>query len=164
VRSWARLLQKRLRKLGVANRSIVSAVLESRRGRRLRTGESALQKIQSLPFMADKTNKVVTMDQATVTAVSPGAVLSPVSVPSVSPSERTFNSAVSGAVKTLNESGVVGDGREVTFSLDRATRLPVVKVVDTSTQEVISQWPPEYALRLAEISKSGGLIQDESIF
>jgi uncharacterized FlaG/YvyC family protein len=66
-------------------------------------------------------------------------------------------------VRTLNESGIVGEGREVTFSLDRATHIPIVKVVDTSTREVISQWPPEYAIRLAQISQGGGAIQDESI-
>jgi hypothetical protein len=99
----------------------------------------------------------------TVTAVSPGAAPGPGSGAPLSPSTRTFNSAVSSAVQALNESGIVGEGREVTFSLDRATRLPVVKVLDTNTQEVINQWPPEYALRLAEAAKGGGQIQDESI-
>ena len=103
------------------------------------------------------------MDQAQVSAVAPGAVSGTGSNASVSATERTFNNSVSGAVRTLNDSGIVGAGREVTFSLDRATRLPVVKVVDTSTQEVINQWPPEYALRLAETTKGGEPIQDESI-
>jgi uncharacterized FlaG/YvyC family protein len=108
------------------------------------------------------------MSQGSVATAAPGGSSaavsgSSVSSPPVSAAVRTFNSAVSGAVQTLNESGIVGDGREVTFSLDRATRLPVVKVVETSTQEVINQWPPEYALRLAETTKGGGQIQDESI-
>ncbi len=42
-----------------------------------------------------------------------------------------------------------GEGREVTFSLDPATKAPVIKVIDTATKEVISQWPPEYLLQIA---------------
>lgn len=104
------------------------------------------------------------MDKAAqVTAVVPGVNSGGTASPVVSPSARALTSAVSEAVRTLNDSGVVGDGREVTFSLDRATRIPVVKVLDTNTKEVISQWPPEYAIRLAEINKNGGQIQDESI-
>jgi hypothetical protein len=100
---------------------------------------------------------------APVATVAPGTVPGPVSGSGVSSSERALTSAVSGAVRTLNESGIVGEGREVTFSLDRTTRRPVVQVVDTTTKEVINQWPPEYALRLAESTKGGAQIQDESL-
>jgi uncharacterized FlaG/YvyC family protein len=64
--------------------------------------------------------------------------------------QRELTRSVAQAVSQLNESGYAGEGREVLFSVDRSTRLPVVKVVDTNTKEVISQWPPEYAIRLAE--------------
>jgi flagellar protein FlaG len=64
--------------------------------------------------------------------------------------QRELTRSVAQAVSQLNESGYAGEGREVLFSVDRSTRLPVVKVVDTTTKEVISQWPPEYAIRLAE--------------
>jgi flagellar protein FlaG len=100
------------------------------------------------------------MSQSQVTAIAPGTI-SGGAPASVSSSERTYNLAVSGAVRTLNESGIVGAGREASFSVDRATHLPVVKVIDTSTQQVIDQWPPEYALRLADTAKGGGQIQDE---
>jgi uncharacterized FlaG/YvyC family protein len=98
-----------------------------------------------------------------VTAGSSGGVAGTVASAGVSSAERAFTSAVSTAVRSLNETGVVGDGREVTFSLDRATRRPIVQVVDTSTKEVINQWPPEYALRLAQIDQNGAQIQDESL-
>jgi uncharacterized FlaG/YvyC family protein len=52
-------------------------------------------------------------------------------------------------VQTVNDAGYPGDGREVTFSVDQATKRPVIKVVDTSTKEVLQQWPPEYVLQLA---------------
>lgn len=104
------------------------------------------------------------MDNATqVAAVAPGVVSVATVSPPVSSSARALNSAVSGAVRTLNESRIVGEGREVTFSLDRATHIPVIKVVDTSTKEVINQWPPEYAILLAESTQGKGQIQDESI-
>jgi uncharacterized FlaG/YvyC family protein len=69
---------------------------------------------------------------------------------SPTPDQRALTQAVSGAVQKLNKSGIAGEGREITFSVDPGTRIPVVKVVDTNTNEVINQWPPEYALRLAE--------------
>lgn len=115
--------------------------------------------------MADKTIKVVAMDKITqVAAVTPGALSAAATSTPVSPSVRAHVSAVAVAVRTLNESGIAGTGREVTFSLDPATRIPVVKVVDKDTQEVITQWPSDYALRLAETTTQGGAqIQDESI-
>jgi uncharacterized FlaG/YvyC family protein len=76
--------------------------------------------------------------------------LSPVAAGDAS-AQRGLTRSVAQAVSQLNESGYAGEGREVLFSVDRSTRLPVVKVVDTNTKEVISQWPPEYAIRLAEI-------------
>ena len=63
--------------------------------------------------------------------------------------ERAFNRSVSAAVQTVNNAGTVGAGREVTFSVDQATKRPVIKVIDTSTKEVLYQWPPEYLLQIA---------------
>ena len=105
------------------------------------------------------------MDKSTqVAAVTPGAAFSlAVTSTPVSPAVRAHVSAVAAAVRTLNESGIAGTGREVTFSLDPGTRIPIVRVVDKDTQEVITQWPSDYALRLAETTQGGGQIQDESI-
>lgn len=68
--------------------------------------------------------------------------------------QRTFNLSIAQAVQTVNESGYLGRDREVTFSVDQATRLAVVKVVDTSTNEVLEQWPPEYLLQMAAETKN----------
>ena len=78
-----------------------------------------------------------------------GAGIAASPVPSTTSEERALNRAVSSAVQTVNESQYLGSDRSVTFSVDQATRLPVVKVVDTSTNEVVEQWPPEYLLQLA---------------
>jgi len=61
----------------------------------------------------------------------------------------SLNRAVFSAVRQLNDAGYAGEGREVTFSVDPATKIPVVKVIDSSTKEVIRQWPPEYLLEIA---------------
>jgi flagellar protein FlaG len=54
------------------------------------------------------------------------------------------------AVKALNAAEVFGDKNEVTFILDRETHRPVVRIIERSTNQVIRQIPPEYALRMAE--------------
>ncbi len=68
--------------------------------------------------------------------------------------QRQFNSSIAEAARTVNDSGYLGSDREVTFSVDQATRLAVVKVVDTSTNEVLEQWPPEYLLQMAAETKN----------
>jgi len=71
------------------------------------------------------------------------------SIQSTTAKERALNRSVSAAVQTVNESQYLGSDRSVTFSVDHASRLPVIKVVDTSTNQVVEQWPPEYLLQLA---------------
>jgi uncharacterized FlaG/YvyC family protein len=53
------------------------------------------------------------------------------------------------AVEKLNQVNYFGKNSELTFSVDRETRRPVMKIVDRETQEVIQQIPPEFVLRLA---------------
>lgn len=54
------------------------------------------------------------------------------------------------AVRALNAADLFGNGRELSFALDRETRRPVIRIVDRNTKEVIQQIPAEYALRMAE--------------
>lgn len=63
--------------------------------------------------------------------------------------ERTLNQSITAAVGKLNEAGILGEGREVQRSIAPGTHTPVIKVVDTQTKEVITQWPPAYLLQLA---------------
>lgn len=72
------------------------------------------------------------------------------SVATVTPAQRVEQAQLIRAVEALNEAQVFGFRSELTFSLDRATKRPVMKLVDKETQEVIRQIPPEYVLRLAE--------------
>ena len=70
---------------------------------------------------------------------------------------RELTRKVAAAVHELNDVNYAGHGREITFSVDRATRLPVVKVVDLQSKEIIRQWPAEYVLQAArtEIHQKG---------
>jgi uncharacterized FlaG/YvyC family protein len=93
------------------------------------------------------------MGQISVISAAP-AVAPEQTTPVVSSAEsRALNRAVSTAVQQLNDAGYAGAGREVTFSVDRASQLPVIKVVDATTREIISQWPLEYVLQLAAETK-----------
>jgi len=67
------------------------------------------------------------------------------------------------AVKALNAAETFGDKNEVTFILDQKTRRPVVRIVDRSTNQVIRQIPPEYALRMAEDLKPGAQTADDGL-
>ena len=54
------------------------------------------------------------------------------------------------AVHAINESAAVGQSNELTFSLDRFTKRPIIKVVNRKTQEVVQQIPGEDVLRVAK--------------
>ena len=53
------------------------------------------------------------------------------------------------AAKSVNESGILGQN-QIQFIMDRVTHRAVIRVVDTTTHQVVSQIPPEYLLRLAQ--------------
>lgn len=69
-----------------------------------------------------------------------------------SPQEQAVVRKVADAVKSLNEADYAGAGRELTFSIDQTTRLPVVKVIDVNTNEVVTQWPSSYVIALAAVN------------
>ena len=77
-------------------------------------------------------------------------ILLPEAQPAVAAASRARTQAVAAAVRTINEAGIVGPDRQVTFSTDSATRELVVRVVDKQSKDVLVQWPSEYALNLAQ--------------
>ena len=91
------------------------------------------------------------MAQNSITSIQAFAgTASKVTPPTVpTPAERALSRSVSAAVQRLNDAGYPGGGREVTFSVDQATKRPVIRVVDSTTKEVIQQLPPEYLLQIA---------------
>ena len=64
--------------------------------------------------------------------------------------QSTENREVVRAVKALNGTEMFGQENQLQFQRDPDTRRMVVRVVNRKTNEVISQIPPEYVLRLAE--------------
>ena len=94
-----------------------------------------------------------------------GAQATPIqpAVSATTAGDRAFNLSVATAVRQLNEAGQAGAGREVTLSIDAASRQPVVKVIDSQTREVIEQVPTKYALALAADYETQRKIHDESI-
>lgn len=88
------------------------------------------------------------MDIRRVDAIGELPAVAPVN--HLSPELRQEQAQLIRAVEKLNEARVFGEKSELTFSVDRETRRPIMKIVDRETQEVIQQIPPEYVLRLAE--------------
>jgi flagellar protein FlaG len=73
----------------------------------------------------------------------------PAASPRVSVQEAAQRRQVLQAAQSVNESGVLGQNQLV-FALDRETHRPVIRIVDRTTQQVITQIPPEYVLQLAQ--------------
>jgi uncharacterized FlaG/YvyC family protein len=87
------------------------------------------------------------MDITGVNGVGQTAVSTPAPV---APEQLAENRDLIQAVKALNAAASFGDDNELAFLMDRTTRLPVIRIVNRKTNEVVDQIPPEYVLRLAE--------------
>ena len=78
------------------------------------------------------------------------AQASPAAATPIPAENASQNRQVVQAVKALNQSEMFGEENGLEFQKDPATKRMVVKVVNRTTGEVVSQIPPEYVLRLAE--------------
>ena len=88
-----------------------------------------------------------------------GAQFYSVQTPLTLPNEMQLESRrLIQAVRSLNKSELLGQQNELTYTIDRDTRRPVVKVVDRETKAVLFQIPPSYVLELADRTnhESGG--------
>lgn len=83
-----------------------------------------------------------------INSIQPAAASSAASS-QVSAAEAAQRRQLLQAAQSVNESGVLGQNQLV-FLLDRQTHHAVIRVVDRTTQQVVSQIPPEYVLRLAQ--------------
>ena len=84
-----------------------------------------------------------------LSAIRPVGPITPTEDVHLNPQQRQERVALVQATKVLNDAKSFGPASEVTFSLDRATHKPVLRIVDKQTGEVISQLPPEHVLRMA---------------
>jgi uncharacterized FlaG/YvyC family protein len=82
-----------------------------------------------------------------------GAATALAAIPSstpVPPEQAASNRNLVQAVQAVNEAGLFGNNNEITFQIDRNSRLPVIQIIDRSTKQVVEQIPPEYILQLAQ--------------
>jgi len=91
------------------------------------------------------------MEVTAIDRTDPALAVTAVNVP---PDAASQNRQVVQAVKALNAAEMFGQDNELEFQLDSATKRLVVRIVNRSTREVVSQVPPEYLLRMAEDLKS----------
>jgi uncharacterized FlaG/YvyC family protein len=56
------------------------------------------------------------------------------------------------AVKTVNAAGLIGQENELTFIIDRAAKIAVVRLINRKTGEVVQQIPTQQVLKMAEES------------
>jgi len=85
-----------------------------------------------------------------VNALSRVTQAAPASATPVAVDTAAQNRQVVQAVKALNKSEMFGSDNGLEFQRDPESKRWVVKVVNRTTGDVVSQIPPEYVLRLAD--------------
>jgi uncharacterized FlaG/YvyC family protein len=60
--------------------------------------------------------------------------------------DQTITKQLATAVRAVNQSGMYGQDRELQFARDPDTKAWVIKVVQSSTGEVVDQIPPQTVL------------------
>ena len=91
-----------------------------------------------------------------ITAINNGATGAHAPAPTVTADKTAEKREVVQAVKAVNGAEMFGAENELRFQKDPETHRFVVRVVNKKTQEVLSQIPEEYVLRMAEDLKIFG--------
>jgi uncharacterized FlaG/YvyC family protein len=84
-----------------------------------------------------------------ITGINGAAQLAAHAAVPATPVQAAENHDLVQAVRAINAAESFGNDNELTFLLDRNTRLPVIRVVNRKTKEVIDQIPAEYVLQQA---------------
>ncbi len=84
------------------------------------------------------------------------------------PQVAANNRAISTAVKLLNSSLNPDSSRQFSIAIDPATRQAVIRVVDSTTNELVEQLPSEYILAVARqlserIAKQSAATTDKTL-
>jgi uncharacterized FlaG/YvyC family protein len=91
-----------------------------------------------------------------ITAINGGASGTHAPAPAVTADKAAEKREVVQAVKAVNGAEMFGAENELRFQKDPETQRFVVRVVNKKTDEVLSQIPEEYVLRLAKDLKIYG--------
>ena len=87
-----------------------------------------------------------------ISSINPAHVPAPAEPPSLRTADADQRSLIQ-AVKAVDATELFGQDNELTIVLDRATRRPLVRIINRKSGEVVEQIPPEYVVRLAEEMK-----------
>jgi uncharacterized FlaG/YvyC family protein len=85
-----------------------------------------------------------------ITAIDRSAQASTVPAAAAPADRAAENREVVRAVKALNGAEMFGEDNQLTFRRDPDTQRMVIRVVNKKTDELVSQIPAEYVLRLAK--------------
>src|SRR3954468_22103630 len=85
-----------------------------------------------------------------ITAIDRNAQPHAAPVATIPVDQAAQNREVVRAVKALNATEMFGQENQLVFRRDPETQRMVVRLVNRTTEEVVSQIPAEYLLRLAE--------------
>jgi uncharacterized FlaG/YvyC family protein len=85
-----------------------------------------------------------------ITAVDRSSLAASAPAPPAPVDRTAENREVVRAVKALNGTEMFGQENQLVFRRDPETQRMVIRVVNRKTEEVVSQIPAEYVLRLAE--------------
>jgi flagellar protein FlaG len=83
-----------------------------------------------------------------VSSISQSVPVAPTAVVSET-DQAAQNREIVQAVKAVNSAELYGPNQELTYQQDTASKRMVVRVVDSTTKQVLVQIPPEYVLALA---------------
>jgi uncharacterized FlaG/YvyC family protein len=82
--------------------------------------------------------------------INPLNMNAPVTTTSSTPQDSaSFVRQIVTAIRGLNKTELLGQGRELAFVRDPNTQKPIIQILDRDSGEVIDQLPPETILRLA---------------
>jgi uncharacterized FlaG/YvyC family protein len=91
--------------------------------------------------------------QSTAATQLPAATPAAGSTP-VPPQQAAQRQQLIKSADVINAAQIFGANNQLVFVFDRDTHQPIMRVVDSKTNEVIMQLPPDYVLNLAAEAKA----------
>ena len=85
-----------------------------------------------------------------ISPVDGATTLAPSSLDGSSPEQAASTRQIAAALRLIDGSSTLPDGQEFSLSFDPATKVAVVRIIETATREIVAQVPTEYILRVAD--------------
>jgi flagellar protein FlaG len=84
-----------------------------------------------------------------IAPVQPGSQFPAAQITLPTPAQLVSRREIVTAVAALNKAEWRGQDNELTFTMDRDTRRPVIRIIDRTTKEVLEQIPAKSVLHAA---------------